>query len=412
MVHYIFTPWRDRRELLAVRRQFYPRGASSFAAVFTGTDAVESNAVRREAVARVTIWMQRGFCPHMVESTALLAVAILADASSTTNSAPVAARAAYASAFARFVTGLLDGQQDRARKMSMHGLAQHIGLPAGFVELRHQVTHEALPSLRRLRSASQQALAWIYDYYWAGVDEAEAGSAEVDCAEVADELPGSASLKKALRRYINSDAPLTSTFIARWGEVRLLSELAALSELPASATADDTTRARIQQLSQAVLQWGSTGQTGETDTAAQIVSRKRPRTQANTSEPVPETPLATDAVTNMTTAAAKTWTMANLDLAAVRASMARNRQALSSLNTAERTEEKKEDKDVMEVDEAETRQEQVNEDEQDDEGGQDDQEDQDDALEEDSEAEVEVPAKRPRWTRFTGTWAPRPIGVV
>ena len=412
MVHYIFTPWRDRRELLAVRRQFYPRGASSFAAVFTGTDAVESNAVRREAVARVTVWMQRGFCPHMVESTALLAAAILADASSISNSAPVAARAAYASAFARFVTGLLDGQQDRARKMSMHGLAQHIGLPAGFVELRHQVTHEALPSLRRLRSASQQALAWIYDYYWAGVGDAGAGSAEAESAGVANELPGRASLKKALQRYIRSDAPLPSTFIARWGEVRLLSELADLAErleLTATATADDTTRARIRQLSQAVLQWGSTGHTGDTDTAAKPVSRKRPRTEAATPGPALAASRATaSAAATTTTAPAKTWTMANLDLAAVRASLARNRQALSSLNTEETTKEKRDVKDAMEVDEAETEQEQDNEDE----GNHLDQDDEVEAHEEDSEAEVDVPAKRPRWTRLTGTWTPRPIGVV
>lgn len=65
-----------------------------------------------------------------------------------------------------FVTGLLDGQQDKLRKQSMYSLAKAIGLPATFVELRHQATHEQLPSLAKLRTAAKKALAWIWDYYW------------------------------------------------------------------------------------------------------------------------------------------------------------------------------------------------------------------------------------------------------
>lgn len=66
----------------------------------------------------------------------------------------------------RFVTGLLDGHQDKQRKQSMYSLARTIGLPATFVELRHQSTHEQLPSLAKLRSAAKKALRWIWDYYW------------------------------------------------------------------------------------------------------------------------------------------------------------------------------------------------------------------------------------------------------
>ena len=53
-----------------------------------------------------------------------------------------------------FVTGLLDSHQDKARKISMYGVAKSVGLPATFVELRHQATHEQLPSLTRLRAAA------------------------------------------------------------------------------------------------------------------------------------------------------------------------------------------------------------------------------------------------------------------
>lgn len=72
-----------------------------------------------------------------------------------------------------FVTGLLDGHQDRARKLSMYGVAKTIGLPASFVELRHQGTHEPMPSLTQLRPAARRALVWIWEYYWRNLPEEE-----------------------------------------------------------------------------------------------------------------------------------------------------------------------------------------------------------------------------------------------
>jgi ribosomal biogenesis protein LAS1 len=69
------------------------------------------------------------------------------------------------------VTGLLDSHQDKRRKLSMYSIAKTISLPATFVELRHQATHEELPSLSKLRLATQKALRWIWDYYWAKLAE-------------------------------------------------------------------------------------------------------------------------------------------------------------------------------------------------------------------------------------------------
>ncbi|KAK1504062.1 hypothetical protein CTAM01_04292 [Colletotrichum tamarilloi] len=233
MVQYILTPWRDRRELLKVRQQFYPAApASASAAPTTSTSAARASGTaataasaaaasqaltrswirgtaaqaqaqapaqahapapapaptpsssssapatststnkttpssdKHHAVARVSMWMQRGNCPHMVESTALLTAAILSDAESKGGAGTYAVRAAYAAAFSRFVTGLLDGHQDKQRKLSMYSVAKTIGLPATFVELRHQATHETLPSLAKLRSAARKALVWIWEYYW------------------------------------------------------------------------------------------------------------------------------------------------------------------------------------------------------------------------------------------------------
>lgn len=48
----------------------------------------------------------------------------------------------------------------------MYSIAKTLGLPATYVELRHQATHEELPSLPKLRAATKKALLWIWDYYW------------------------------------------------------------------------------------------------------------------------------------------------------------------------------------------------------------------------------------------------------
>lgn len=151
MVQYILTPWRDRRELLKVRQQFYPAAApsapaaattapstkarmaasttrapataaapprpsasSTHAADTTAATSTSANdhsaaaaaaalAAQHHAVARVSMWMQRGNCPHMVESTALLTAAILSDGESSGSAGTYAVRAAYAAAFSRYV---------------------------------------------------------------------------------------------------------------------------------------------------------------------------------------------------------------------------------------------------------------------------------------------------------------------
>ena len=53
----------------------------------------------------------------------------------------------------------------------MYKIAQEIGLPASFVELRHQAIHEELPSATVLRQAVQRSLVWLWDRYWKKIDE-------------------------------------------------------------------------------------------------------------------------------------------------------------------------------------------------------------------------------------------------
>ena len=55
----------------------------------------------------------------------------------------------------------------------MYLIADEIGLPISFVELRHQVAHETLPTLALLRHAVPRALAWLWDHFWQRIDEGQ-----------------------------------------------------------------------------------------------------------------------------------------------------------------------------------------------------------------------------------------------
>lgn len=54
--------------------------------------------------------------------------------------------------------------------MSMVQIACQIDMPASFVELRHEATHEELPSLQRLARKSKEGVDWIWHHYWSKLD--------------------------------------------------------------------------------------------------------------------------------------------------------------------------------------------------------------------------------------------------
>jgi ribosomal biogenesis protein LAS1 len=87
MVQYVITPWRTRAELLHVRSILYPQAGESV-----------TEEQKRNAVAKVGVWMQRGNCPHLVESSAVLWSAVLNDG---VGNSTYCVRAAYAAAFCR-----------------------------------------------------------------------------------------------------------------------------------------------------------------------------------------------------------------------------------------------------------------------------------------------------------------------
>jgi len=70
-------------------------------------------------------------------------------------------------AFIRFVNALVDNEQKSQFAQSISGIAEAIGLPGWFVDLRHAATHDHLPSLGLLLNACSQGVEWLQSNYWA-----------------------------------------------------------------------------------------------------------------------------------------------------------------------------------------------------------------------------------------------------
>lgn len=93
MVQYIITPWSSPTQLLQTRAHLYPPPPQS------SSEKRKQIEEMRTATQLVGVWVQRGNCPHLVESTAILRSAWLNDVGGRGEGYCV--RAAYAGAFSR-----------------------------------------------------------------------------------------------------------------------------------------------------------------------------------------------------------------------------------------------------------------------------------------------------------------------
>jgi Las1-like len=70
-------------------------------------------------------------------------------------------------AIIRFVNTTLDRNQTSDRSIKLTDLAEQMGLPPAFVEIRHWGTHDAtLPGSEVLRDMGIRALKWLWENYW------------------------------------------------------------------------------------------------------------------------------------------------------------------------------------------------------------------------------------------------------
>ncbi|KAJ3262557.1 Ribosomal biogenesis protein las1l [Boothiomyces macroporosus] len=146
-----FTPWIDIEEWKETFEYLYSPDTNK----------------QKLGVNRVKAWASRGKLPHSIESTSLFVEIGMQDQPSrysTCSSREISLLISMA--IIRFVNGLIDSLQRGYFANSQTNIAEQIGLPLWFVELRHSATHDKLPSLEYLRRGRIQALQWLRENYW------------------------------------------------------------------------------------------------------------------------------------------------------------------------------------------------------------------------------------------------------
>ena len=179
------VPWTSWAEWRDVRSQLF------------SADAAQATAGLRH----VQCWRCRGRLPLGVDITALLLSIQLRDpvaavqwqpqGAACSAAANVAARRAlgavqqstenhegcaaasttelaseYALAVIRFVNGISDANQKGKVAGSVAKHAETLGLHPMLVDIRHEATHNHMPSIHALRLAASHTLAWLADKYW------------------------------------------------------------------------------------------------------------------------------------------------------------------------------------------------------------------------------------------------------
>lgn len=69
-------------------------------------------------------------------------------------------------AMIRMVNGIIDIEQKGVYSKSVNVIAEEIGLPRAFVDLRHNCTHSDLPSFDGMLLSLKNAKMWLGDFYW------------------------------------------------------------------------------------------------------------------------------------------------------------------------------------------------------------------------------------------------------
>ena len=178
-------PWIDWDEWIAVKNALYPvdtssssssssssstttSSSSSSSSTTTTSSSTPNNTNIIWALEIISLWRSRGKLPHSCDSTAQLVEISNRDCNSNNNNyrSENELRIAYSLTVVRGINGLVDQNQQGVFADSVLGLAARIGIPGWIVELRHEATHNKLPSLSLLRAAARHLITWYYDNYW------------------------------------------------------------------------------------------------------------------------------------------------------------------------------------------------------------------------------------------------------
>jgi hypothetical protein len=152
------VPWMNWEEWLFVKNLLF---SSDTNLVLQGIDIVNAWKLRSTGV------------PVAVESTAIFSDLILKmeqclceeevnGYASSYNELTFAA----ALAMIRMVNGMIDVEQKGVYSKSVNTIAESIGLPRVFVDMRHRCSHNDIPSFEVLFSTLKNAKQWLFDFYW------------------------------------------------------------------------------------------------------------------------------------------------------------------------------------------------------------------------------------------------------
>ncbi|KAG6975787.1 hypothetical protein JG688_00002027 [Phytophthora aleatoria] len=152
---------------------------------------------QQRVVSRVASWRSRMQLPVAINATAQLVELQLHQsmAQNHHHAVGVSSRShmelslLYASVIVRCVNGLVDGSQKGAYAMAVSTLAQRIGIPLWIVDLRHESSHNQLPSLPVLRFAARHLLAWLRSNYWGAQEDLVRGQVHHVAQWLFEQLP-------------------------------------------------------------------------------------------------------------------------------------------------------------------------------------------------------------------------------
>lgn len=143
------VPWKDWDEWIFVKDSIF-------------SDEQEKKKI---GIEYINMWRSRCYLPHLVEMTAqIVDFELRTNKYSQLNENGL--RYEGAAIIIRFVNGVLDGLQPSFRAKSITYLADKVSLPRMFVDIRHEATHNQLPSIQLLNFVFPHAIYWLKEYYW------------------------------------------------------------------------------------------------------------------------------------------------------------------------------------------------------------------------------------------------------
>ena len=125
---------------------------------------------KRRALEIVQMWRVRGRVPLAIDAHAqivelqLMDEEVMRERKRRRNESTL--RLSYAMTLTRLVNGICDPSQKGKFAMSVQTLATQLNVPRTLVDIRHDSTHNQLPSIQRLRKASEDAIGWLDANYW------------------------------------------------------------------------------------------------------------------------------------------------------------------------------------------------------------------------------------------------------